>query len=729
MTSQLQKISVVLCATIVRCLASTAADIVAIVPDRYSVFRNGLHNSFRTSVARHNVTLEIWDVGNYDPVKNEEVFQQAIATPHEEQPQVYLVWPINEETGTLMRQLKEAHPNSAIIQIQQYPDPSAWEYLTAFSGINERAKGKLAAEMVLQATQKAPSRVAVLAYPESYKKGLRILESFKKRLEQEPTIELVAETSVAAFGEQEAYESVMEMMTIMADSSTQIDVLHCMDDMILTGAFQALKDLGMDQNITLVGSVCNGARELLETGQQWGTTIDSPYLIGRYAIGTAVDYMRNGSPTERERLYEDIPVVGQEWETLLIDVDGEPYTVDDLCTWSLTYSRVAGLKVVEDAPSHLLCTVVSCSFIPTKLFLVGYVLAGIIYFSVLTSAILLYVYRTKAVIQIAQIPFLIMVQVGCLVDTTSIPFMSRDNRDFSQEQLDVSCFAWPWLICIGHMMTTATLVAKIYRVKRVCITNGTGFRKVKVSFQEGALFIVGFVMIDVILLSIWYAIAPLKWKMEASSRDAAGSISEVKGQCQPAGNTDVFWVFPVLLLIWHGMVLVYANVLVYETRNLHKLSDSKHVAIAVFNSLQLLILTISLIFGGNSEDASYMIRVFFVFLNNLCVLFLVVLRKIYACLIGRGGELPNIHDIQAKQNRSRDFRSALRLEGVGPGDLHDSHEEGKPPSQELEARESKDEVEKAKELSTAFDESGNTGKTTESFPVSRQPETHSQERI
>ena len=148
----------------------------------------------------------------------------------------------------------------------------------------------------------------------------------------------------------------------------------------------------------------------------------------------------------------------------------------------------------------------------------------------------------------------------------------------------------------------------------------------------------------------------------ASDQDSMGFISEVNGQCQPSGHTDHSWIFPTLLLIWHGVVLIYANMLVYETRNLHKLSDSKHVAIAVFNSLQLLIVAISLIFGGKSQDASYMIRVFFVFLNNSCVLFLVVLRKIYACLIGQGDKLPNIHDMRAKDRRSRDFQSVLRGE-------------------------------------------------------------------
>jgi hypothetical protein len=49
----------------------------------------------------------------------------------------------------------------------------------------------------------------------------------------------------------------------------------------------------------------------------------------------------------------------------------------------------------------------------------------------------------------------------------SIIFMSRDNWNYSDGQLDAACFAWPWLLSLGQMMTTATLVAKIYRVKAV----------------------------------------------------------------------------------------------------------------------------------------------------------------------------------------------------------------------------------------------------------------------
>ena len=59
------------------------------------------------------------------------------------------------------------------------------------------------------------------------------------------------------------------------------------------------------------------------------------------------------------------------------------------------------------------------------------------------AGVLLYVYRNKKIIGIAQPFFLALVIFGSMVDATSILFMSRDNQDYADRQLDFACVAWP----------------------------------------------------------------------------------------------------------------------------------------------------------------------------------------------------------------------------------------------------------------------------------------------
>jgi ABC-type sugar transport system substrate-binding protein len=87
------------------------------------------------------------------------------------------------------------------------------------------------------------------------------------------------------------------MLDSLSESVTEIYGIYCMDDTILTGAYQAIQDhpeYKID-NITLVGTSCNGARALLTSRQQFGTTVEGPYLVGELAIYTAAEYIATGS--------------------------------------------------------------------------------------------------------------------------------------------------------------------------------------------------------------------------------------------------------------------------------------------------------------------------------------------------------------------------------------------------------------------------------------------------
>ena len=82
-------------------------------------------------------------------------------------------------------------------------------------------------------------------------------------------------------------------------------------------------------------------------------------------------------------------VTKDNWETLFIDFQGESHAAAELCTWSLYYERVAGLLTLESLTNsdsldaqqinNLICSLVSCSYIPRALQITGYILCGINY--------------------------------------------------------------------------------------------------------------------------------------------------------------------------------------------------------------------------------------------------------------------------------------------------------------------------------------------------------------
>lgn len=118
-------------------------------------------------------------------------------------------------------------------------------------------------------------------------------------------------------------------------------------------------------------------------------------------------------------------------------------------------------------------------------------------------------------------------------------------------------------------------MAKIYRVKKVTSTvRGSQTRsqvakKAKVSVKEVSGFIFGGLILDIIILCIWYGTDPFTWTVSVVSRDSQDFILQALGQCSSEG--DYAWVYPMVIVILHLALLVYANVLAFQTRNYHKI--------------------------------------------------------------------------------------------------------------------------------------------------------------
>lgn len=270
---------------------------------------------------------------------------------------------------------------------------------------------------------------------------------------------------------------------------------------------------------------------------------------------------------------------------MVVEFLGVAYAADSLCTWNLFHERINGLMDTADTQNVCSWVVEGCVFVPKGLFIAGYAMVAINYLLIVVSSILLFIYRKKKVVTLAQPAFLALILVGSAVDTTSIIFMSRDSRDYTTAELDAGCAAFVWLLTLGQMLTTATLVAKIYRVKKVTAQLRPGApsiaKKTKVTAKDVAFFIIGGLVVDIIILGVWFGTDPFKWSISATSEDFNGLVLQAVGQCSSDGTNG--WVYPMIIVILHLLLLVYANVLAYQTREFHRISDSKMAAVSVFN--------------------------------------------------------------------------------------------------------------------------------------------------
>jgi hypothetical protein len=124
--------------------------------------------------------------------------------------------------------------------------------------------------------------------------------------------------------------------------------------------------------------------------------------------------------------------------------------------------------------------------------------------------------------------------------------------------------------------------------------------KIVVRSSDGSGFIIGELALDFRILGVWYGNDKYHWATEVVSRDSSGFFLSARGQCTSEGSN--YWIFPLTMSVLHFSFLVSANVLAYQTRNYHKISDSRMVAIiCLFNSTQLLLVaTVVLVFSNES---------------------------------------------------------------------------------------------------------------------------------
>ena len=347
------------------------------------------------------------------------VLQRAIENPV--QPKIYIIWPIDLDSKIIIKQLYQTH-QVPIIQINQIPSDKGysdgdteWElaHLLGYAGQSDAERATNAGRMIVDAMEERKIEspfVVALGYPRTYA-GFHVSEAaFRESIAGSP-VQLV-ESLPIDWGSQNAYDQTLIMLDSLIKEGIPLHGIYAMDDDILKGAYQAIEDrrrsIPLDSDaqwvheITLVGTVCNGARSLLEDGKQYGTTVQSPLLEAILAMDSVNEYLTTGSLKERVRYTPNPIIKGSTVESLIIPFLGETYAADDLCTWNLDYVASDGL-LDKELPEDL-CLWVECASIPDGLVYTGYVFVAINFSMAFICAIVVVLFRKKRVMTLAQPP-------------------------------------------------------------------------------------------------------------------------------------------------------------------------------------------------------------------------------------------------------------------------------------------------------------------------------------
>jgi basic membrane lipoprotein Med (substrate-binding protein (PBP1-ABC) superfamily) len=241
--------------------------------------------------------------------------------------------------------------------------------------------------------------------------------------------------------------------------------------------------------------------------------------------------------------------------------------------------------------------------------------------------------RANPVLVASQIPFLVLVALGCIVSTSTIVPATVDDRADEEElahtggyaPANAACMAMVWLYCTGFIVTFAPLFAKMWRVYR--IFNNPKLRKLNISTEVLAGVCLSLLAIEWAVVGTMQAVSPLRYYRFATLTDEYGNVLESAGRCwSPDGL-----VFLMSLLAWHLIILGYGNFLAFRTRNIEdRFSESRPIAISLFANLQVLAVGVPVMFiAATSPVAFVVVLALVIVLNNLTVLLLIFTSKIY----------------------------------------------------------------------------------------------------
>jgi ribose transport system substrate-binding protein len=274
----------------------------------------------------------------FNQAEQDQQVQQVLATGV--LPDVFIWWPSDAVAGlgSLRALFKTGVP---VLKINQLPNDQDKKYIFGFAGPDDRLRARNAGLMMVEAAKAAKAagkksfNVVAVTYPQSYGGYVLSMNAFNDAIAGSD-LTLIGEVD-EGFGQANGYKGAAKLIAKLRNKN--IDYVYGMDDAILTGAIKAFEEseYKMGEDVIAVGTVCNGDRQLIEEGKQYGTTLQSALHEGQLAIKMVEEYMANGKLENYLNFTPNPSVTAANMDTVALKgYDGKAYTIEELCSgaWS-----------------------------------------------------------------------------------------------------------------------------------------------------------------------------------------------------------------------------------------------------------------------------------------------------------------------------------------------------------------------------------------------------------
>lgn len=251
-------------------------------------------------------------------------------------PDVFIWWPSDAVAGLgSLRAL--ARTGVPVLKINQLPNEQDKQYIFGYAGPDDRLRARNAGYMMRTAAAEKKANggegfnVLVLSYPHSYGGYGLSINAFKEAIAGSG-LNIIGDVD-EGFGQANGYKGAAKAIAALRDQG--IHFVYGMDDAILTGGIKALEEAGykMGSDVIAVGTVCNGDKQLIEEGKQYGTTLQSPLHEGQLAIKMVEEYLTTGKLANYINFTPNPSVIKSDMDTVAMrGYDGKLYGIDELCS-------------------------------------------------------------------------------------------------------------------------------------------------------------------------------------------------------------------------------------------------------------------------------------------------------------------------------------------------------------------------------------------------------------
>ena len=277
--------------------------------------------------------IEVYE-NQFNQAEQDQQVQQVLAAG--KRPDVFIWWPSDAVAG--LGSLRALHKTGVpVLKINQLPNEQDKKYIFGYAGPDDALRARNAGVMMVQAAKEKKAggadgfNVVALTYPQSYGGYSLSINAFNQAIEGSD-LKLIGEID-EGFGQANGYKGAAKLIAKLKDQG--IDFIYGMDDAILTGGLKAFEEAGykMGQDVIAVGTVCNGDKQLIEEGKQYGTTLQSPLHEGQLAIKLVEEYLDTGKLQNYINFTPNPPVTKANMDTVALKgYDGNVYSIDQLCS-------------------------------------------------------------------------------------------------------------------------------------------------------------------------------------------------------------------------------------------------------------------------------------------------------------------------------------------------------------------------------------------------------------